>query len=87
MKALPEVWDPAGGANPCTGHHHYSTTLLLPNELRHILQGELLLPTVTSPTAQSQNSTGSSRSREGPVPLYPVWKRESTVGCLVRDFS
>lgn len=74
MKALPEVWDPTGGANPSTGHHHYSTTLLLPNELCHILQGELLLPTVTSPAAQSQNSSGSSQ-REGPGPLYAVWNR------------
>lgn len=53
MEALPKIRDAAGGANPSASHHHHSATFLLPNELCHIPQSELLLPTIIAPSAHS----------------------------------
>lgn len=39
----PEIWDPAGGADPGPGHHHHPPVAPLPDVLGHLLQGLPLL--------------------------------------------
>lgn len=73
METSPEVWDAAGRADPGTGHHHHAPTFLLPEQLGHILQGELLLVLVTSPAVPK--GSGSRAQREGPGALDPAWHR------------
>lgn len=72
-EASPEVRDAAGRADPGAGHHHHAPTFLLPEQLGHVLQGELLLPLVTSPRAQ--NGSGSRAQTEGPGALGPARHR------------